>query len=291
MNIKVGVVGLGNMGTAVSSRLAANGVKVSGWTRSGVDADWAKQQGVIGHDTLGSLVAECDVILLSLFDDQAVSSVLDQLLRLDLEGRLIVDTSTVNPNVLTGCAERFAQARASVLDAPISGWPTMVAQGKAGIFIGGDKNDVARFLPLAELLSNRVFHIGALGQGLAAKIVNNMMLSGYWECLREALAVGQSRGLSGETMLEVLLGGPAANGVLAGKAKIILGADAPPSFTVAGLAKDLAMFKDVATQGGIDTPAISAALDSFNQHKAAGHGDADFATMPGAVLKRSKDVL
>ncbi|MEM9576324.1 MAG: NAD(P)-dependent oxidoreductase [Pseudomonadota bacterium] len=285
MQERIGVAGLGNMGTAIAARLAAQGWSVSGWTRSGVDQAWAEAQVITPHETLEALVAASDIVLLSLFDDAAIASVLDRMLKHDLRGKLIVDTSTANPSTLKGYAESIATAGAGVLDAPVSGWPKVVSAGKAGVFIGGAAGDVARFTLVAGQFANRVFHVGSLGQGLAAKIVNNMMLATYWQALHETLAVGRSLGLSGEIMLDILTSGPAANGTLAGKAKVILGEDGPPSFTVAGIAKDLAIYREVAAAGGVEAPALQAAFEGFTRFRDAGNADRDFATLPGAALK------
>jgi len=285
MEVRIGVVGLGKMGSAIAARLTHEGMVVSGWTRSGVDQGWSRENGVTDHGSLAGLVENSDVILTSLFDDAAVSSVFAQLLECDLAGKLVVETSTINPKVVTSHSDQFQTTGASLLDAPISGGPNLVSLGKAGVFIGGDTPQVARFMPVAERFSDRIIHVGALGQGLGAKIVNNMMLASYWQCLRETLDVGQSIGLTGRTMLDILTNGPAANGVLAGKIGNILGTEAQVAFTVEGIAKDLAMFDSVARDGGIETPALRAALASFNRYRDLGHGASDFATMPGEVLK------
>lgn len=284
MKTRVGVIGLGKMGTAIALRLSGQDYAVEAWTRSGVNDVWAQETGVRGHETLAALVANVDVILLSLSDDAAVTSVLEVLIGLNISKRLIVDCSTVNPAVLASYASRFHGAGAQVLDAPISGWPMMVSKGKCGIYIGGDESDVTRFKPIAEALSDRIVHVGSLGQGMMAKIVNNMMLASYWQSLREALQVGQSGGLSVEKMLEILINSPAANGVLALKAPVIKGAQTPPSFTVSGIVADLTMFNEVSRDAGIDTPTLRAALNNFANHEKTGAGEADFVSMIAAAL-------
>ncbi len=61
------------------------------------------------------------------------------------------------------------------------------------MYIGGSEADVQRFRPVAEVLSNRIVHVGPLGHGAAAKLVNNMMLMGFWQTLKEALTWGGLR--------------------------------------------------------------------------------------------------
>jgi 3-hydroxyisobutyrate dehydrogenase len=148
--MKIGVVGLGKMGTAISERLSEQGHQVEVWNRSGVNVEWAEKTLITAHETLAGVAQFAEVVVLSLSDDQAVRSVLNTLLVTDLTGKLIVDCSTVNPEVLASFVAQFEAVQAQLLDAPISGWPMMVRQGKAGIYIGGQTKDVARFMQVAE---------------------------------------------------------------------------------------------------------------------------------------------
>ncbi|MCP4318607.1 MAG: NAD(P)-dependent oxidoreductase [Hyphomicrobiales bacterium] len=220
---RIGIVGLGKMGGAIAARLAAAGFAVSGWTRRGVSDDEAEALGIKVAPNVASLLENADIVLLSLPDDAAVIAVLSHICAAGPSGTLIVDTSTVSPETLRGQAAAIEAAGGAVLDAPISGWPTMVTSGKAGLYVCGRDSDVARFMPVAQALSNRIYHVGDLGAGTAAKIVNNMMLAGYWQCLKEAMQVGKKTGLGAEKMLDILTGSPAANGSLAAKSPVILG--------------------------------------------------------------------
>ena len=109
------------------------------------------------------------MVLLSLSDDAAVAEIVGQLGRGDLAGKLIVDTSTVSPDTLRRLAGAIGEAGGAALDAPVSGGPDLVLAGKAGFYIGGAQADFERFRPVAEAMSNRIHHVGALGEGAAAK--------------------------------------------------------------------------------------------------------------------------
>ncbi len=100
MNERIGVIGLGRMGWALAARFASQGALVQGWTRSGVDSEQAAAAGFEGVGEMRDLVAASDVVVLSLFNDDAARDVLTQLSTLDLTSKLIVETSTVSPTVL-----------------------------------------------------------------------------------------------------------------------------------------------------------------------------------------------
>jgi 3-hydroxyisobutyrate dehydrogenase len=276
---RIGILGLGRMGSALAARLAREAFACAGWTRSGVTTAQVRELGIAACRDILSVAAASDIILLSLRDDAAVVAVIAELGRGDLDGKLIVDTSTVSPDTLRRQAGAITEAGGSALDAPISGGPDLVRSGKAGLYIGGEVAQFDRFLPVAQAISNRIHHVGGLGDGAAAKIVNNMMLLGYWACLKEAVQVGKRAGLSLETMMKILSGSPAATGLLAQRIPVILGQSDEVGFTIAGVVKDGLMFSHTAQQYDVAVPTLEAALASYRACEDAGLGEADFAVM------------
>jgi 3-hydroxyisobutyrate dehydrogenase len=227
------------------------------------------------------------VIILALLDDTAVHEVAGTLEILDLSGKLIVDTSTVSPLTLRTHAAAVAQVGGRLLDAPISGGPEMLLAGKVGLYIGGSEEDFRSFLPVAQVLSDRIHHVGDLGHGAAAKLINNMMLTGLWESLKEALQLGGRAGLSRDKMIEVLAGSPAASPAMKGRLPVVLGETDHVGFPVSGVVKDIRVVRDFAAQVGVPVPAMAAALKSFEDTAEAGLADADLATMVRIALENA----
>jgi 3-hydroxyisobutyrate dehydrogenase-like beta-hydroxyacid dehydrogenase len=277
MTERIGVIGLGRMGRALAARLAGQGLAVTGWTRSGIDPEAARADGFGAAESLEALVEASDILLLSLFDDAAVRAVLDRLARLDLTGRLVVETSTIAPDTLRAAAPAIERAGARLLDAPISGGPEMVAEGTIGLFVGGTAEDVARFAPVAALLTTRMVPVGALGAGYAAKIVNNVALGGAWQAMIESMTLGARLGLDLPTMVELLKESPATNPSFRARVPKILGQDTDVGFPVAGVLKDQALFLQIAAMVGASLPALAAARENFAAAAAAGHGHEDLA--------------
>ncbi len=275
---RIGVIGLGRMGAAIAMRFAGQGVPVTGWTRSGRGVEGVEQA-----PDLAALVAGCDVLVTSLFDDAAVADVLDALLGCDLSGKLIVETSTVVPGVVKARAVRFSAAEAALVDAPISGGPELVAAGQCGIFIGGEAADAARAEAVLTPLSARIFHVGPLGAGLVMKTINNAMIQVYIAGLAEQLRVAKRAGLPLETALTILGGGPAGMPAMRDRIPKMLGEDDTVGFPVSGLLKDHAVFRRVAAEAGIDTPALAAAEPLFLDAIETGLAEVDGA----AILSRA----
>ncbi len=275
----VGVIGLGRMGSAMAGRFSAQGWQVHAFTRSGIDAQMASRLSIVPHASPAEVARNCDLVLLSLYDDNAVTEIVSMLCQADIAGRLIIDTSTVRPAVLSGLMPAIGASGASAIDAPISGGPETVAAGTCGVFAGGKEADVHRAMPALEVLSNRIHHVGPLGAGLAMKVVNNAMLQGYWATLAEAVRIAKRSGLPLGPAISILAGGPAANAMFKGRVPKILGDDKTVGFAVAGAAKDSAVFVGTADDLGVDTPVLRSARAMFEQAAANGLGEADIAAI------------
>lgn len=273
----VGVLGLGRMGSAILDRLGDQGFEIFGWNRTPVVAGSNTKAEIFPE--IGGVVARSDIIILSLFNDQAVTDVVGRLCEHDLSGKVVVDTSTTRPDTLRDLEPLLNKAGALVADAPIAGGPDMVRAGKAGLYVGGGRAAVEQFCPVADAFAARVIHVGDLGAGATAKVFNNMMLCGYWQTLKEAMLTGQAGGLSMAQMVDILSGSPAASPAFLSRTEVLLGQSDMVGFPVSGAVKDVELFVDIAREFGVETPSINAGLESFRTAEKQGLSDFDLATM------------
>lgn len=272
---RIGIIGLGRMGSAIAQRLVEQGAAVTTWTRSGRSV-----AGIRAAPDLAALVGESDALISSLYDDAAVAEVLDALLRLDLAQRLIVETSTVVPQVLTGRAEALAAAGAAIVDAPISGGPEMVEAGTCGIFIGGSDEAAKRARTALARITPRCLHVGPLGAGLVMKTINNSMIQAYAAGLREMLPLAGRAGIPLKTVLEILNNGPAAMQMIRDRTPKILGEDTSVGFTIAGVLKDNDVFRRVVEAYGLS----SSMLEVAHAHQLASVADGLGERDPAAAI-------
>jgi 3-hydroxyisobutyrate dehydrogenase len=279
MSERIGVIGLGRMGWALAARLAAQGLDVRAWTRSGADSAKATADGFAAIAKFEDLVAASDVLILSLFDEEAVRSVLGKLASQDLSGKLVVETSTVPPQVVRDCESAIITSGGRLIDAPISGGPEMVTAGTMGLFIGGAENDVKRFWPIGEAASDRMAHVGSLGAGAASKIVNNVALAGAFQSTLEALRMGHRMGLDLDVMLAFLEKSPGTTPMFKARIAKVRGEDAAIGFSVDGANKDASLFNEVAKALGEPVWALDGLAHSMQDGVEAGLGDLDVAVL------------
>lgn len=271
---RIGIIGLGRMGTAIAQRMQAEGCQVTGWTRSNRPVPEIETT-----PDLAALVAQSDTLILSLYDDAAVSDVLDQLLQLDLNGKLIIETSTVIPDLLKSRIDRVTAKGASAVDAPISGGPELVLAGSCGVFIGGDDAAATRAQQVLAPISRRIFHVGPLGTGLVMKVINNSMIQVYFAGLDDMMRLAKRAGLPFETAVRIVSGGPAGMPMVADRIPKILGEDTSAGFTIAAVQKDNVVFQNVVDSFGLTSAVLETAQERQKAAIAAGLGDCDPAAL------------
>lgn len=279
MTERIGIVGLGRMGRAMAARLAGQGVRVAGWTRSGISPVEAATLGIACADSLADLVHASDIVILSLYDTAAAREVLERLADLDLSGRLVVETSTIAPDVTPALAPAIEAAGGRLIDAPIAGGPEMVAAGTIGMYLGGAEADIARFRPVAAMLSGRVIPVGGIGMGHAAKIVNNTALSTGFTAIAQSIALGKRLGLELDTMLGFMADSPAVTGAFRARLPAIAGRDDTVGFSIAAALDDNEVFLDAAARAGHPEDLLRDTRHAFQAAADAGLGDRDVAAI------------
>lgn len=173
-------------------------------------APGARQQAAAaGLDVVGrlaDLVADCPLILASLPDDAAVTALVagpGGILE-GPAGRLLVDTSTIEPATARDLAARLHAAGHAMLDAPVSGGPAGAASGKLTAMVGGSEADLARARPVLDVLTGTVVHVGGSGAGAVAKLANNLLCAAHLVTTGEAVRLARAAGVEPERLLAVV---------------------------------------------------------------------------------------
>ncbi|MEJ6394056.1 NAD(P)-dependent oxidoreductase [Gymnodinialimonas sp. 2305UL16-5] len=259
---RIGVIGLGRMGRAMAARLAERGAAVTGWTRSGLSAEDAAQLGIQAAGDIGALCAASDIILTSLFDDAAVKAVLAALSDEDLTGKLILETSTVSPEIVKAQAPHLD---AEIMDAPIAGGPEMLTNATCTFFLGGSEAAAARAEPVLALISGARLHVGPLGAGMTMKAIVNAQLNVYFAGLWDTLAMARRAEIPIETALTILAKSPAGMPMVKARLPRLLGEDDSVGFSAAGALKDVSVFADMVRETGQGAPSLDAARHAWAQ--------------------------
>jgi 3-hydroxyisobutyrate dehydrogenase len=199
----VGVVGLGLIGAGVVKPLVRGGYDVVGYdVRPGI----AEELGIRAAGSLQEVGEACDLVLVSVYDDEQVRAVLsgeDSLLAAESPPRAIFILSTVNLDTIRWAADEGAARGVAVLDCGVSGGNTLRAHGRIAVMVGGDEQTVEWARPALETFGVPTVHMGPIGTGMNAKIARNMITYGAWFVAVEAARIAEAGGVDVEKLIQI----------------------------------------------------------------------------------------
>lgn len=282
--MRIGIAGLGKMGSAIAARLAETGFDVAVWNRS---RDKAEASGLTVADTPRALAQSCDTVITMLFDGPAVQAVFhgDDGLLAAASGRLFIEMSTVRPGTQEAMAAAVRQAGGAYVECPVGGTTGPARAGQLLGLVGGEPADIERAHPVLEQLCRRFDRVGPVGAGAAAKLAINLPLLVFWQSFGEAMALVRHLKLDPAWLVQLFsetAGGP---NILKVKGKSIAAAleggdTGAPAFDIDAMRKDIRTMVAEAEARGFTLPVAAETLHAFDQASAAGWGKRDCAWMP-----------
>jgi 3-hydroxyisobutyrate dehydrogenase len=281
--MKIGVCGIGRMGSAIAQRLMSVGHEIGVWNRNSAKTRPLVDAGAKLFASPAELVEGCEVTIVMLLNDSAIEAVYrapNGILKTTLVGKLVIDMSTVRPDTMKSVGATVLRLGASFVECPVGGTVGPAKEGKLLGLVGGAKADVARAMPILAQLCRRTEHVGELGSGSMMKLAVNLPLLVYWQALGEALTICKPLNLPAGRLIDILSDTSGTPAAMKGRGPAIadvLGG-APLGETAFGLTaakKDLACAVQFGASIHAELPVTASALACFAEAEAAGLGDAD----------------
>lgn len=267
MKFPLGYVGVGLMGGPMVKRLGS-----LGWTVRGYDI--VPERSMVG--SAAEAARGADVVLLNLPTNEAVEDALSKLIPVLRAPQLIVDFSTIPVDACRAHSARvLKETGCRWVDAPVSGGPPAVEAGTLTVMAGGEAADLKRLAPLMADIAGRCTHMGPVGAGLAAKMINQLIVGVGTAMLGEAVALCEKAGIDAARIPECLGGGYADSNVLKAYWPRMVARDFAPRGYVRQLLKDLEMVNAWAGQLQSRTPVLESALEAYRELKKQGHSELD----------------
>jgi len=290
--LRIGVAGLGKMGTAMALRFQETGAELAVWNRS---RGKAEALGVPVAETPRALAGQVDVIVSMLFDGESLHTVYfgaDGILSADLTGKLIIEMTTVRPQVQQDLAAAVRERGGAFVECPVGGTTGPARTGKLLGLAGGTDADVARARPVLDRLCRKVEHIGPVGAGASMKLAINLPLLVFWQSFGEAAAMVRHLDLDPAWLVELFSETAGGANVLkvrsAPIAKALAGDDpGPVTFDIDSIRKDLRTIVEEAGSRGFTVPVAAQALASFDGAEAEGMGKQDCARLPARWVAKA----
>ncbi len=273
MTDKVGFVGLGNMGGPMARNLLKAGVrlvvhdldprKVQSLAEAG--AEVAPSAQAVARETTRSI---CMVETTG----QAESVILGEhgFIQAVKPGHIVICMSTVDPFKIRDIAAKLADKGVTVLDAPVSGGTVGAVQGSLSILVGGDKAAFEKCRDLFDTMGANVFHAGALGNGIAMKLINNMLLQVTTVAIAEGLVMGAKAGLDIEQLYQMLTVSSGDSFALRNRGRRMIDRNFAPSGTVDISYKDQELETAFAKQLGVPVLLANVSQQAYQMARAAG---------------------
>jgi len=276
----VGVVGLGAMGQGIVRNLLRKGYRVAGYDIQPSAAAWLEEQGAYSVRDAEDLAIRTETVVSFVVDDRQTDAFLfgafglAQTLR---PGSLLIACSTMAPRYVRELAQRLAQKRLELLDAPVTGGMVGARNGTLTVMVGGPAERLERARPILASFAGRIVHLGEEpGAGAQMKIINQLLCGVHIAAAAEALALARRQGLNLEATLDVLRSGAASSWMLGDRGpRMVRGAYSEVTSAVDIFVKDLGLVMDAAGEVHAETPLAQSALQAFRTASACGWGALD----------------
>jgi 3-hydroxyisobutyrate dehydrogenase-like beta-hydroxyacid dehydrogenase len=287
----VGLIGIGLVGTALAENLLANGFVVIGFARREGKRREFERLGGRAAESLGEIARAANRVILSLTDSDAVEEVVlgpGGLLEAGAGLRVIIDTTTGEPERTETLARQLSDRGIRLLDAPISGSSEQIRRRQGVILVGGERTAYESCLDLFKILSQKHYYLGSPGAGSRAKLASNLILGLNRLVLAEGLVFAERLGLDLETFLAMARTTPAYSAAMDVKGKKMLQGDFTPQSRITQHHKDLRIMLEYADRLGQELPLARVHKKILEQCVTAGEGDLDTSAVIREIRRMGK---
>jgi 3-hydroxyisobutyrate dehydrogenase-like beta-hydroxyacid dehydrogenase len=275
----VGLIGLGHMGTAFAERVLEAEFPLVVYNRTRSKAESVADRGAAVAASAADLAARVDVVLTSLSDDEALESVVAEVLPAARPDTVLVDMSTVSPAASARVAGEAEAVSVGYLRAPVSGNPSVVRAGRLSFIVSGPADVLERVEPVIRAIGPTIHHVGEREQARIVKLAINLIIGGLAELMSEALVLGEAAGVSRADLLEVMGNSAAGAPFVKYKTEPLLRDDFSATFTTALMEKDIDLILDAAHENGVELPVGRELKALLRAASEAGYANEDFIAL------------
>jgi 2-hydroxy-3-oxopropionate reductase len=286
----IAFIGLGIMGSPMAVHLAKAGHQVAGYNRTPDKAAPLVAAGGRAAESVADAVRDAEVVCVMVPDSPDVVDVLageGGVFDNAKPGTLVIDFSSIRPDVTAQLAEQARAKGFRLVDAPVSGGEAGAVNAALSIMVGGEADDFEAAKPYLDVVGKTVVHVGPNGAGQTVKAANQLIVAANIQALAEAVVFLEAYGVDTDAALEVLGGGLAGSKVLDQKKQNMLGRMFDPGFRIALHHKDLGIVTAAAREAGVVIPLGSVVAQLMTSALANGDGGLDHSGLLRGVERLS----
>lgn len=278
----IAFIGLGIMGGPMAANLVRAGHTVTGYNRSRAKVDKLVADGGRGAASISEAVAGAEIVITMLPADPQVEEVVfgaGGVLESAAPGALLIDMSSVTPQLAIRIAEAASDRGLRALDAPVSGGEAGAIEGVLSVMVGGEQADFDEAEPVLSAMGTTIVLVGPAGAGQTVKVANQLIVAVNIQACAEAVVFLEESGVDLPAAIDVLNGGLAGSAVLTRKRGNFLQRDFAPGFRLDLHHKDMGNLLAAAREVGAPVPAGALVAEFITALRNAGDGGLDHSAL------------
>ena len=285
---RIGIVGVGLLGSAVASRLLQGKFVVTGYDTRAERLRALKARGLIAARSISEAVAEAEAIFTILPSLESVEATIlgtGGILETAPRGATLIQMSTISPELTRRLATALMPTGIAFLDAPMSGTSAMVARGDCAIYVAGERARSDACLPIFNAIAKKTFYVGEAGMASLAKLATNLLVGLNTAALAEALVLGAKGGLAPVLLLDLLKDSAAASKMVDVRGPLMVNHRFDAQMKIDLFLKDFKLMLEEGRRLGVALPLTSITQQLATAAAAAGRGEDDLAAVV-TILER-----
>jgi 3-hydroxyisobutyrate dehydrogenase-like beta-hydroxyacid dehydrogenase len=276
---KVGVIGLGNIGSSIAVYLVKNGFEVFGFDVRPEANEQLRIDGGTVLPSVSDVAIQAEVLISSLPSVNALLSVLTEI-EPHISGKILIETSTLPLEVKMGAHSRVTAAGGQIMDSPLSGTAMQARKGDVVAYASADVGVLEQVRDVLDGFNRKTYDLGAYGTGSKMKIIANLLVAVHNVATAEALVLAQKAGLDLNKAIEVVSDGAGGSRMLEVRGPMMANAGyGEPGMNVGVFMKDIAIITDFAREVGAPIPLLNSSTPIYTSALAHGWGGSDTASV------------
>jgi 3-hydroxyisobutyrate dehydrogenase-like beta-hydroxyacid dehydrogenase len=279
---RIGIIGVGLLGSAVGSRLLQGKFKVKGYDTRPAQLKLLQAQGLIAAGSLAELAVDSDAVFTILPSLEAIETTIlgrGGLVETAPRDCTLIQMSTISPELTRRLAAAALASGLGFLDAPMSGTSAMVERGDCTIFVAGDRARVQACQPLFDAIAKKTHYVGDAGMASLAKLATNLLVGLNTAALAEALVLGAKGGLAPAHLVEILKGSAGDSKMLEVRGPLMVSHRFDAQMKIDLFLKDFKLMLEEGLRLGVPLPLTSVTQQLTTATATAGRGNEDLAAI------------
>lgn len=284
---RVGLIGVGLLGSAIAERLIQHEVSVMGFDTDPTRREELTALGGSACPDAAEVFNQCGIVLLSLPTSNVVRELVAENSQTISANSTVIDTTTGNPQEVIEISRKLAEQNARYIEATIAASSALVRSGKGVMFTGGDELIVRELEPLLRKILEKHFYVGSVGSASRFKLVHNLILGLHRAVLAEGLNFAEAMNFDPKSTLEILQQTPAASGVMLTKGAKMLERDYAAQARLSQHLKDVRLILEESSRAGAHAPLSEVHRSLLEEAEQLGFGSADNSAVIEAYRQRT----